>query len=313
MTDRAAPQEPIEVTADGVTVRKARVTDEFPVPTVRFEITSERDEPATVTIAERIPDGFSMDAVGFHQEYESDGWTAYQNRRIEFQREVDPGETVLTLYGVRTDDAGDIEQFMGPPRVTVSAGSTAPTPGSDDAGEDPAPDPAGEPGTEEGAPADRSDRRPVAERLADELREDRIDETTRTAIREELGLDLSAATEAQLRHLQTRVEDAIAYAETVEAFLEADAPDRMETLSEEVDAIRATVEDLEAEVSDLDAAVSELDGLPAAGEGADVDGDPEAIHTQLEGMRADLDELETAVTELQDWREQLMETFGGRE
>lgn len=327
MPGQADPQEAIEVTSDGVMVRKSHLHDEFPVPTVGFEITSSRDEPVTVTIAERIPDGYSMDTIGFHAEYESDHWSAYQNRRIEFNREVDPDETVVTLYGVRTDDPSDIEAFMGPPRVTVS--TAARDPHAHDGGVQETADLEG--ATEGDAPPRPAEPtiESVAERLAAELREGRVDEADREAIREELGLDLSAATEAQLRHLQTRVEDAIAYAEPVEAFLESGGPERVEEVADDMDDVRDAIEDLEAEVTELGEALDSLeepiedmeDRLDSLPEGLyddgvpieDLDAELETVRNQLYDLQHGLDDLQSNVDEIQRWREQLTDLFGDRE
>ncbi len=306
MSSTANQDEGLEVSSEGVSVRKHRAGDAFPVPTVRFEITSTRDDPATVTIAERIPDGFSMDTIGFHAEYESDNWTAYQNRRIEFQRQIHPDETVVTLYGVRTDDPSDIEAFMGPPRVTVSTTSTPASPNGGDRGLDTTPDAGGAAEVGDGS---------VAERLADELREGAVDEADRTAIREELGLDLSASTEAQLRHLQTRVEDAIAYAEPVESFLEAGGPERVDDVADEMDELRDEVRDLDRSVQSLAEDLAELPETMTTDASHDEDLEDElaAVHDRLDDMHDRLTALDDDLDDLQDWREQLMNIFGGRE
>jgi len=108
-------------TADGVRVTKAFETDEFPVPTVTFDVTSERDEPVTVRVVDVIPEDFQMDHVGFHPDYGSENWTAYPDQRVEFERRLEPGETVRTVYGVRLDDPSADDRFMDDPDISVDA------------------------------------------------------------------------------------------------------------------------------------------------------------------------------------------------
>ncbi|MFP4591475.1 MAG: hypothetical protein ACLFMX_05265 [Halobacteriales archaeon] len=339
MSGQADPQEAIEVAEGGVTVTKSRLTDEFPVPTVGFEIASSRDEPVSITVTDRIPTGFTMDAIGFHAEYESDNWTAFEDGRIEFEREVAPEETVVTLYGVRTDDPTDIEEFMAPPSLAVGEDRPDAAPEAEaitadtDGGT-----------TTEPAPApQRAEAGAVAERLAEELRNGRVDEADRTAIREALGLDLSTSSEAQLRHLQTRVEDAIAYADPVERFLDAGGPERMEAVADEFEEVRHTVTDLrravedlgdlEPEVATMREEVAEMEGLRGLEEDVaamedrldelpedldevvadQLDSELETVRTQLRAIHADLDDLERSVETINHWREQLMQLFGDNE
>lgn len=119
MSDSAPPQEAIKIERDGVKVMKSCLTGEFPVPTVGFELTSDRDDEVTVRIEERVPEAFGMDAIGFHSDYYSEHWTAYQDRHLEFERTMGPGESVVTLYGVRADDEVDLDAFMDDPDVYV--------------------------------------------------------------------------------------------------------------------------------------------------------------------------------------------------
>ena len=107
----------VSVSADGVSVTKSFETDEFPVPTVVFEVTSERGDPVTARIVDEVPEEFEMDHVGFHPDYESENWTAYPDHRVEYERRLDAGESVRTVYGVRIDDLSEGEQFLGEPQV----------------------------------------------------------------------------------------------------------------------------------------------------------------------------------------------------
>ncbi|MFB6303545.1 MAG: hypothetical protein ABEH47_00140, partial [Haloferacaceae archaeon] len=107
----------VTVTQDGVTVEKRFTVDEFPVPAVEFVLRSEADDPVEIRLVDDVPESFDMEGVGFHPEYDGDNWTAYRDHRVEYERTLDPGEEVTTVYGVRVDDPGDDERFLGEPRL----------------------------------------------------------------------------------------------------------------------------------------------------------------------------------------------------
>ncbi|TKX52540.1 hypothetical protein EXE44_18280, partial [Halorubrum sp. SS7] len=88
----------------------------FPVPAVRYLLSSNREDPVRVRIVDRIPESFPMDRVGFHPEYESENWTAYKDHRVEFERVIDPDESVETVFGIRDDDP-DLDGFLGTPVI----------------------------------------------------------------------------------------------------------------------------------------------------------------------------------------------------
>ena len=103
------------VSDDEVRVEKSFADDEFPVPAVKFRLTSESDDPAHVRLVDQIPEDFPMEGVGFHPDYESDNWTAYKDHRVEYERTLDPGEETTTVYGIRLEQASDVEGFLGEP------------------------------------------------------------------------------------------------------------------------------------------------------------------------------------------------------
>jgi len=84
-----------------------------------YELSSSREESVRVRIVDRIPESFPMDCIGFHPEYESDNWTAYKDHRVEFERVLDPGEAVETVFGIRDDDP-DLDGFLGAPVIEQS-------------------------------------------------------------------------------------------------------------------------------------------------------------------------------------------------
>ena len=115
MSERTA-ETTTTVDEDGIRVEKSFTDDAFPVPAVMYELSSAREDPVRVRIVDRIPESFPMDRIGFHPEYESDSWTAYKDHRVEFERVIDPGDTVETVFGIRDDDP-DLDGFLGSPVI----------------------------------------------------------------------------------------------------------------------------------------------------------------------------------------------------
>lgn len=119
MSDPTTDDAAVSVEDGGIRVSKSFSNDEFPVPAVVFDLISERDDPIRLRIVDTIPESFPMDRVGFHPDYESDAWTAYNDHRVEFERVLDPGETLTTVYGIRDDDP-DVDAFLGVPTVETA-------------------------------------------------------------------------------------------------------------------------------------------------------------------------------------------------
>lgn len=106
---------PVYVSDGDVSVEKSFVADDFPVPAIKFRITSDSEEAVHVRIVDSIPKEFPMEGVGFHPDYESDNWTAYKDQRVEYERTLDPGESVTTVYGIRLSTVSEAEDFLVEP------------------------------------------------------------------------------------------------------------------------------------------------------------------------------------------------------
>lgn len=107
----------VTVSADGISVEKRFEREDFAVPAVQLTVRSDREQPTTVRIVDHVPEEFPMDSVGFHPEYYNDDWTAFKDHRVEFERELGPGEELVTVYGVRLSESDEIESFMGEPEL----------------------------------------------------------------------------------------------------------------------------------------------------------------------------------------------------
>jgi DNA repair exonuclease SbcCD ATPase subunit len=107
------------VETDGVTVSKFFNAEDFPVPAVAFDIDSDRDDAVTLRIVDEIPDEFGIDQIGFHPEYGSEHWTASGDGVVRFEREIEPGESFTTVYGVRMEEGQDETPFLSAPTIKL--------------------------------------------------------------------------------------------------------------------------------------------------------------------------------------------------
>ncbi|MFH5798672.1 AAA family ATPase [Haladaptatus sp. CMAA 1911] len=117
MSDFSSGNEVISGSEGGVTIEKSFDGEEFAVPAIRFELQSDHDDAVTVRLTDRIPDDFPMDNVGFHPEYENENWTAYKDHRVQFERTLEPNESLTTVYGIRLSDWSDAEKFLIEPEL----------------------------------------------------------------------------------------------------------------------------------------------------------------------------------------------------
>ncbi|GAB3026177.1 AAA family ATPase [Natronobiforma cellulositropha] len=117
MSSTADADEVVEVSEGGLTVEKSFTADEFPVPAIRFEIETAGDEAVSFRLVERIPESFPMDGVGFHPEYHSENWTAFQDNHVEFSGTVEPDEPLVTVYGIRLDEETEPAEFLTEPAI----------------------------------------------------------------------------------------------------------------------------------------------------------------------------------------------------
>ena len=109
------------VTEGEVTVTKSYAPEEFPVPAIKFVVESTADERLDVRVVDTIPEEFPMENVGFHPDFEKDNWTAYRTHKVEYDRTLDPGESVTTVYGIRLEET-EPAAFMIDPELELLGG-----------------------------------------------------------------------------------------------------------------------------------------------------------------------------------------------
>jgi archaellum component FlaC len=239
--------------------------------------------------------------------------------------ETEPETADAVESGVEAESAADIED------VSEEADDVA---AAESEGDDAADEPGAEP--EAGTVIEGS----LAAALAAEVREDNVPEEDLATLREALDVEDSAdgSVEARVERIQGDVADLRAYTDALEEFLDENGTGQqvVEEAREEIDEFEQRLGEVEESVGRVeseveDAAAAARDAGEAVGtvreDLQDVRADVDEVESELETFGADLEELDERVGEediaerveemeeeledLRDWREQIMETFGG--
>jgi len=115
------------IVPEEVSVTKRLELEEFDDPVVAFDIESRRDEPATVTVVDDIPEDISPRDLRFHPEYGSEHWVI-DDGELVFEREFDPDEEYVTVYRLCDTRSQVVNSFADPDvtaRTGIEAGSGA--------------------------------------------------------------------------------------------------------------------------------------------------------------------------------------------
>jgi len=107
----------VETETDGISVAVGIDLDSLPLPAIKFEIHSRRDERVGVVVRHAVPSKPGVDAVAFHPAFGADDWTAYEEGRVSWAGTLAPGETVTTLYGVWLGEPREVFAFLEAPTV----------------------------------------------------------------------------------------------------------------------------------------------------------------------------------------------------
>ncbi|MEM4781537.1 MAG: hypothetical protein QXG03_08270, partial [Halalkalicoccus sp.] len=313
--------EPIRTDSEGVAVTKRYEPDDFAVPTISFEIRSSRSSPAKIRLEDRVPEGFPIEGIGFHPEYDSERWTAHEDRRLVFESEIEPETTVVTVYGIRIDDDEEAVAFMNEPVLSVD-GREEPTSEPEapaasvvtDGGGDAIPVPVSHVTTVGDSAPTEADS--IAAALARELRSGSVSRADREALGKAFaaGGTEGESERIQIDHLQSRVSELEAYTEAFESFLDengtgdrlvADLQGGLSELREDVEVMDTELDEAierhEATIASLESDLADLDG--AIGDRDDIAADIDAVSDDLDALYEDVDELRT-------WRDQLGMAFG---
>ena len=107
------------VFADGVCVTKRLQRGGTGPPVVTYDVDSQRGEPVTVTVVDRVPGG-DPTALEFHVDYGVRDWTV-DGTRIVYERELAPSESCETLYRLRDVPESVVEDGLSKPVVETDS------------------------------------------------------------------------------------------------------------------------------------------------------------------------------------------------
>ncbi|MFP4218388.1 MAG: hypothetical protein ACLFR6_06075 [Salinarchaeum sp.] len=319
MSEPTPDEEELIVEEEGVTVTKTFVPDDLPVPAIRFLIVSTRETPVVVTLQDTIPRTFSMNSVGFHPEYGANNWTAHQDHRVVYERELAPAEDVETVYGIRIDKPEQAVPFMTSPELTVRLPTTASATGTDPGSPLAAPEDAQAAKELLAADADDSattsvaattentaaEQSSIVAQLIEEIEAGGLGASERQALREALNIEEPTDVETRISHLQSRIEEVAAHQTSMREDL-----GRLEGADE-----TAGEADIEAIEIELQALVDRVDALENATdqhseyELSDLEARLEAATDRLDAIEDDVATLRDDVDAIQRWRNRLGDLF----
>jgi hypothetical protein len=107
------------VFADGVCVTKRLQRGGTGPPVVTYDVDSQRGEPVTVTLVDRVPGG-DPTALQFHVDYGARDWSV-EGTRIVYERELAPSESCETVYRLRGVPASVAEDEFSKPVVETES------------------------------------------------------------------------------------------------------------------------------------------------------------------------------------------------
>lgn len=296
MDGSGAEHETVDEVA-GVRLRKRYESDEYHQPAVVYEITSERDEAAQVTVIETIPGALSPSDLGFTASGTARGWEI-KGPKLVFETTVEPDEAIETACVARRDAAGDIEALLGEPDAfEVEAEAEASFTRSASGGSESAP--AAGTAAPEPAPEAEADRERIVEQFVAELQAGAVSPQSIEYLRQELGVAEATprSVDARLKQLQTDLSDVRAYTNALEAFIDeqGSAEEIIERFERRLTSLADTVENLDGEVAENDA---ELDRLQA--DIGDLESEVHALTRELEALGETLDAVDEDLGSLDD-------------
>lgn len=282
----------------GVTLEKRFEEEVYPQPAVVYELSSEREEAATVRIIETIPDSLAPEEIGFLDATKRSAWQI-KGPKLVLETSLEPGAKFSTVCGARGGDVDGIAELLDQPDVfeveatgatipEASGGFTRSTGGREVAANGEATSEA-----EDEPAADATTTRPgegtIVDQLATELQAGQVSSESVELLRDELGPaePRPRSVEARLKQLQTDISDVRAYTNALEAFLDENgsAQEVIERVEGRIDALDDTVGAVDERVDDHDEELAEIRERQ------------ESLATDVAALSDDFEELSSQVEE----------------
>ena len=265
---------------DGIVVQKSLERSEFVFPAVEYRLVSERSVPVTVSLEQPLPEGVTVEQIGFHSEFRSQNWNV-EDGRLCFEAALEQGEAMTTVIGVREVDDDKLEALCeGPPVVTVDPPADAEAGESSADGEDAA------------ATGDSRSTRDDAGATTASWGED----VAQRPDASESSAPGQRSFEARLRHLQSDVADLRAYTAALEDFIDENG-----TAQAVIDRFDGRIGAVEEDLADLaESVASHDDALDRHDEALDSHDRTLADHDERLGRNEDVLDAHTESLERHD-------------
>jgi archaellum component FlaC len=98
----------------GVELCKHVERDEYEMPSIVYEFTSERTEPVTVQVVESLSESLTPEHLGFHRDFEPENWSI-TDEELQLEVELGPEAEFKTIYAVRPTASVEPEQLIESP------------------------------------------------------------------------------------------------------------------------------------------------------------------------------------------------------
>lgn len=240
---------PIVVSTDNLTVEKHLTRPEEDVVTAKFDITSNHDKSVGLSIIEKIPEGIDRTHIGFHSEYDPEGWSVFEGI-LRYDTEIPPAGTVETVYGIRREHLDETPSILHVPMVHVGRSADGDMMNESTFGK-------GE-GLHFGLSADDGsfdERRSILDAFVAACEDEVLSNHEQSVVRRGLGVEPLYSLDSRLQQVQTRVDDIEAYRRTLEQFIEEHGG-----FEEVLDDLSDSIRDLENSQRHLEARIQALEG-----------------------------------------------------
>jgi archaellum component FlaC len=287
--------EAITEVRDGVRVIKHIEADEYNLPSVVYEFTSEREEELTVRVVESTETALDRENIGTHQEFEPDTW-GVPDDELEFEAGLEPEADRKVVFALRPPDAVELEQFgdipdsitVTPERETVvrrgTSANAPPTANSTDT-EDP---------DETESPTRESNRVLDLDRTPEERDTISSNGDSRSDVQEDEPTD-----NGEDNHLETESVVSQFVAELRAGRVSQEELEYLEqqfgTSGHDSSSVDARIKQLQTDFSDLRAYTSALEGfLNENGSAREI---LDSLEERLESVESDVESLESTVVD----------------
>jgi len=308
--DSSAPR--VTAESEGIAIEKTFAADEFDTPAIVLTIENGRSSPVSLRVIDPLPEELDQSDIGFHPEYAAEGWTRRDDGDLQIDRDLEAGESIKSVYGIRLSEVQDPARLLREPEIdevveiAEAEGTSAGDPASANDIEDAIPD-----AESEEATAD----------AADDATELGADEETAHAASTNARTESGAPGRDRTRRkagetvdsLATPTTDGETLAEALAAELERGSvdDDTLQTLNEHLsprlaESSQVRLDNVQARLADLEAYTEALEGiLDTVGTDEDITRTIGAVQDDLEKVAAQADALRD---ELDDTIEGLEET-----